>query len=88
MKNYFVLTFALGIYLVGFAQIEKPETQKSAILEKLHWLIERSDMKTVRSGFQKICEMNNLPSIVAGLKDGIYKGTTPFDDYGYTRGCF
>lgn len=83
MKNYFALTFVLGFYIGGFAQLEMPENKKAGVLEKIHWLIERSDMKTVRAGFQQICNENNFPSLVSGLKDGNYKGATPFDDYGY-----
>lgn len=83
MRNYFALTFALGFYIGSFAQMEKPEDKKAGVLEKIHWLIERSDMKIVRAEFQKICDENNFPSLVSELKDGTYKGETPFDDYGY-----
>jgi major membrane immunogen (membrane-anchored lipoprotein) len=83
MKNYFILTFVLWFYFGTFAQTGKPENSKSTVLERIHWLIERSDTKTVRSGFQKICDENSLPSLVAELKDGIYKGATPYDDFGY-----
>ena len=83
MKNYFLLILALGFYFGTFAQPEKPKNDKAGVLEQIHLLIERSDMKTVRAGFQKISEENNFPSIVTGLKDGIYKGSSPYDDYGY-----
>ncbi len=83
MKTYFILIFSLCFNFGTYFQIENPENQKSAVLEKMHWLIERSDMNKVRTGFQKICDENNFPSLVSGLKDGIYKGATPFDDYDY-----
>lgn len=79
MKNYFILIFALSFYL-GTSSQSKP---KSDILEKIHWIIERSDMNKVRLEFQKISSDNQFPSLVPGLRDGIYKGTTPNDDYGY-----
>ena len=44
MKNYFALIFALCFYYGTIAQTANPETSESAILEKLHWIIERSDM--------------------------------------------
>lgn len=83
MKNYFILIFALSNYLGAFAQTGNPPNQQSTILEKIHWIIERSDMDKVRSSFQKICTENHFSSLVSGLKDGAYKGTTPADDYGY-----
>ena len=83
MKNYFVLVVALCFYFGALSQNEKPKNSKEGVLQQIHWLIERSDMKTVRAGFQQICDENNFPSLVAGLKDGTYKGATPADDYGY-----
>lgn len=83
MKNYLALIFVFCFYSGTIAQTAKSETSGSAILEKLHWIIERSDMDKVRSEFQKICNDNNFSSLVLGLKDGIYKGATPFDDFDY-----
>lgn len=83
MKTYLILIFSLCFNFGTKFQPENPEKQKSAILEKLHWIIERSDMDKVRSEFQKICNDNNFSSLVLGLKDGIYKGATPFDDFDY-----
>jgi major membrane immunogen (membrane-anchored lipoprotein) len=83
MKNYLALFFVLCFCSETIAQIQHPENSKAAILEKLHLIIERSDMDKVRSEFQKICNDNNFPSLVSGLKDGTYKGATPFDDYNY-----
>jgi len=80
MKNYFALMFVLFSYLNCLAQTEN---SKSVILEKIHWIIERSDMNTVKLKFQEICNENNFLSIVSELKDGSYKGTSPADDYGY-----
>ena len=81
MKNYYMLIFASSFYIGSISQTEKPEDHKSAVLEKIHWIIERSDIKTVRTQFQKICDQHNFPSLVSDLKDGTYKGATPFDDY-------
>lgn len=83
MKIYFILIYALGFYFGGFSDFEKPENTKANLLEKVHWLIERSDIMTVRAGFQKFCEENKINPFVTGLNDGIYKGATPYDDYGY-----
>ena len=83
MKNYFTLIFALSYFLGAYSQTGNPSNQKSAVLEKIHWIIERSDMEKVRSEFQKICAENHFSSLVSGLKDGIYRGATPNDDYGY-----
>lgn len=80
MKNYFILIFAFCFCTGTYAQSEKSQT---AILEKIHWLIERSDMNKVRQGFREICDENHFPSLVSGLTDGMYKGATPDDDYGY-----
>ena len=72
-------------FIVGtsFTRPVDPDPVKSAILEKIHWIIERSDMNKVRSAFQKICDENHFPTMVSGLKDGTYKGISPADDYGY-----
>ncbi|MBW8327207.1 MAG: hypothetical protein K0M50_20760 [Prolixibacteraceae bacterium] len=83
MKNYLALIFVLCFYSGTIAQTAKSETSESTVLERLHWIIERSNMDKVRSEFQKICNDHQFPSLVSGLKDGIYKGATPFDDYDY-----
>lgn len=82
-KNYFTFFFILLTALGTFSQNHSSDKQKSQILEKIHWLIERSDMNTVRTQFRKICDENSLPSLVSALKDGTYKGATPADDFGY-----
>jgi len=83
MKNYFILIFALSYYLGAYSQSGNPPNQKSAVLEKIHWIIERSDINKVRSEFQKICTENHFSSLFSGLIDGTYKGASPADDYGY-----
>lgn len=80
MKNYLLLIFALSFYLGTLAQTEN---SKSTTLEKIHWIIERSDMEKVRQTFKEICGENRFPAVVSGLKDGVYKGSSPADDYGY-----
>lgn len=83
MKNYLALIFVLCFSSGLVAQTSNPENIKSEILIKLHWIIERSDVDKVRSEFQKICNDHQFPSLVSGLKDGTYKGATPYDDYDY-----
>lgn len=83
MKNYLTIIPVLCFYLGTHAQMQAPENSKVATLEKLHLIIERSDMNTVRKKFQEICSDNKFSSLVSSLKDGIYKGATPYDDYNY-----
>ncbi len=83
MKNYLILLFVSIICSVPFSKAANPDSAKLAILEQVHWIIERSDMNKVRLEFQKICDGNHFSSLVSGLKDGIYKGASPADDYGY-----
>lgn len=83
MNKSFILLTIIFFYSGFFMSGDKPDPQKLAVLEKLHWIIERSDVPTVRKEFQKIWGSNQFSSIVSGLKDGIYKGSTPEDDYGY-----
>jgi major membrane immunogen (membrane-anchored lipoprotein) len=83
MKNYLTSLFVCFIVGTSFSRPSNPESAKSAILEKIHWMIERSDMNKVRSAFQEICDENHFAGLVSGLKDGTYKGASPADDYGY-----
>jgi len=83
MKNYLALIFILCFCPGTIAQTPNPESSKVAILEKLHWIIERSDMNKVRVAFQEICGENHFAGLVSGLKDGTYRGATPCDDYDY-----
>ena len=83
MKNYLTSLFVCFIVGTSFSRPANPDSAKSAILEKIHWMIERSDMNKVRSAFQEICDENHFTSLVSGLKDGVYKGASPADDYGY-----
>lgn len=83
MKNYLTLLFVCFIGSISFLNASNPDPAKSAVLEKIHWIIERSDMNKVRSAFKELCDENHLSSLVSGLKDGTYKGASPADDYGY-----
>ncbi len=83
VKNYIALFFFLSFYLGATGQKETAQKSKLVVLEKLHWIIERSDMNKVRLTFQEICNENHFSSSVSGLKDGTYKGASPADDYGY-----
>jgi major membrane immunogen (membrane-anchored lipoprotein) len=83
MENYTALIFILFFYFGMSAQTPKSKDSKASILEKTHWMIERSEINKVKSEFQKICEENHLKSMVNKLKDGTYRGETPTDDYGY-----
>ena len=83
MKNYLVLLFVCFIGSGYPSGVATPDPEKLAVLEKIHWIIERSDMNKVRSAFKEICDENHFSMLVSGLKDGIYKGTSPADDFGY-----
>lgn len=83
MKNYLAPLFVCFIVCTSFSHPSNPDQEKSAILEKIHWIIERSDMNKVRSAFHEICDENHFPGLVSGLKDGTYKGASPADDFGY-----
>lgn len=83
MKKYLTSFAFFLISFYSFSQQPNPDPIKTAILEKIHWIIERSDMNKVRSEFSRICSENHFSSQVSGLKDGIYKGASPADDYGY-----
>lgn len=82
MKNYLILTAILFCSVLS-SKSANPDPAKVAVLEKIHWIIERSDMNKVRSAFAEICSENHFSMLVAGLKDGTYKGSSPADDYGY-----
>lgn len=82
-KNYFLLIFTLGLFTISYALAPKDNNKKKDVLEQMHWLIERNDMQSVRVGFEAFCRQNDFPSVVRQLKDGIYKGASPEDDYGY-----
>lgn len=83
MKNYLALLVACFIGANSFSQSTNPDPAKLKVLEEIHWIIERSDMNKVRAAFREICGENRFSSLVSGLKDGIYKGASPADDYGY-----
>jgi len=88
MKNYLTLLFVCFIGSISFSLAANPDQAKLAVLEKIHWIIERSDMNKVRSAFKEICDENHFSSLVSGLKDGTYKGASPADDYGYRHEVF
>lgn len=83
MKKYLSSCFLIFLSLSLFSQQSNLDQSKAAILEKIHWIIERSDMNKVRAEFNKICTENQFPSLISGLKDGNYTGTSPADDFGY-----
>lgn len=68
---------------ISVSKAVSPDPAKAAILEKLHWIIERSSVSKVRTDFRKICDENHFSSSMSGLKDGSYKGSSPADDFGY-----
>jgi major membrane immunogen (membrane-anchored lipoprotein) len=82
-KNYISVLFILFLISWFPAQTQNSGNLKDSVLEKTHWMIERSDINTVRQQFQAICKENKLKTAVSELKDGIYRGETPADDYGY-----
>ena len=83
MKNYLAPLFVCFIVCTSFSHPSNPDQEKTAILEKIHWIIERSDMNKVRSAFHEICDENHFSGLVSSLKDGTYKGAIPADDFGY-----
>ncbi|HPR85529.1 MAG TPA: hypothetical protein PLG33_05730 [Prolixibacteraceae bacterium] len=80
MKNYLIV---FCVFLFVSANGVQPDPARQAVLEKIHWIIERSDVKKMREAFKQICDENHFASLVLGLKDGTYKGSSPADDYGY-----
>ena len=82
-KNYISVLFILFLSSRISVQAQNSENLKDSLLEKTHWMIERSNMNLVREQFQVICKENKLKSAVSELKDGTYHGITPADDYGY-----
>jgi len=82
-KNYFLIILALFLSFSSFSQDTVNKKSKITIFDEMHWMIERSDMKTVIQKFDEYCRKNDFSSLVNGLKDGKYKGKTPADDYGY-----
>ena len=80
MKNY--LTLLLVLLFVSTEAVN-PDSAKLSILEKIHWTIERSGVNEVRLAFKQICDENHFSSLVSRLKDGVYKGASPADDFGY-----
>jgi major membrane immunogen (membrane-anchored lipoprotein) len=83
MKIIFYLIAGCLIPGLGLPPIESNTNDKTAILEKMHWIIERSDIQKVELDFKKLCRENSFPSVVSSLKNGVYKGSSPADDYGY-----
>lgn len=83
MKNYPALLLLICFYSGISAQTQNPQKSKLEVLEKIHWMIERSEINKVRPEFQKICNENHISSLVHKLKDGTYYGSTPEDDFGY-----
>ena len=83
MRNYLLLAGTLLFCCSVYLHAENPDRNKQAILDKLHWIIERSDVDKVRKAFKQICDENHFSSLVSALKDGSYKGTSPADDFGY-----
>ncbi len=84
-KNYFILILLLNFCLPQVALPQLVVKEPTDVLEQIHWIIERSDINTVKKKFQEFCEKNNFPSVVSSLKDGTYRGATPYDDYGYSH---
>lgn len=58
-------------------------SEKQQKLEMLHWIIERSPVSAIKSEYDKTMQETGFPKTLVTLKDGIYYGETPFDDFGY-----
>jgi len=83
MKFYLSFLFYL-FFFIGNSVGTQPQDPKTADqLNLIHWMIERSEIDKVKIDFGKMCDKFNLTSNLSGLKDGIYHGVSPADDYGY-----
>ena len=89
-----LITFLLGNSFIVGPSSKKKEVQKAvntptdADWEKLHFMIERSSVETVKSNFELFITNNLLKSNALNCKDGKYFGITPADDYGYLHLVF
>jgi len=99
MRTLFLPGIALVSFLLCNAFIINPhiknkEIQKTIIKvsdadwEKLHLLIERSSIDTVKENFKLFVKKNALETKALNGKDGKYFGLTPADDYGYLHLVF
>ena len=99
MRTLFLPGIALVSFLLCNAFIINPyiknkEIQKTIIKvsdadwEKLHLLIERSSVDTVKENFKLFVKKNALETKALNCKDGKYFGLTPADDYGYLHLVF
>lgn len=94
MRTLFLLGIALITFLLSNSFTTKPLQQKKETLqsnikvrdadwEKLHLMIERSPVDTVKANFEKFVSKNALQTTAQKCANGKYIGLTPPDDYGY-----
>jgi major membrane immunogen (membrane-anchored lipoprotein) len=82
--NIFLLFIFYLSYLFGNLIHSEAEVQdKKESLDKIHWMIEHTEASKLNSEFEKMCNTFGLFSDIRQLKDGIYDGSSPSDDYGY-----
>lgn len=49
----------------------------------MHFLIERTSPDTVKKYVNYYVQQYDLPQTARKMKDGVYTGASPYDDYGY-----
>ncbi len=82
MKPSLLAILFCGLSLNLFAQ-QHPSSEQIQQLDKLHLIIERSSIDSVKVHYAKIMTALNLPLTSLKLPDGQYHGESPYDDYNY-----
>lgn len=82
MKPSLLAILFCGLCLNLVAQQHRSSEQLQQ-LEKLHLIIERSSIDTVKVQYAKIMAAMELPLTNFKLPDGHYHGASPYDDYNY-----
>jgi len=94
MRTLFMLGIALIAFLLNNSFMVSPlsqikDTTKSevkisdAAWEKVHLMIERSPVDTVKACFELFVNKNALKTTALNCSNGKFIGLTPADDYGY-----
>jgi len=94
MRTLFMLGIALIIFLLGNSFMIYPVPKKKDIpqsnvkvsdaeWQKLHLMIERSSVDTVKANFNLFVNKNALNTTALNCSDGKFIGLTPADDFGY-----
>ena len=94
MRTLYLLGIALITFILSNSFIISPllqdkESQKSEVKvndeawKKLHLVIERSPVDTVKAEFELFVRKNALKTTALNCNNGKYIGLSPADDYGY-----